>query len=99
MLGFQHSANLQLAVNTEERLAEDDLRVFDALKLVSPVAAGHSVAGNELSRLGIHHYDRVGGLMYLDALNDAGDDWTDYDALSANCRNRRANHPRLHVPT
>ena len=68
---------------TEERLAEDDLQVFDALKLVSPVVAGHSVAGNELSRLGIYHYDRVGGLVYLDALNDAGDDWTDYDALSA----------------
>jgi pimeloyl-ACP methyl ester carboxylesterase len=68
---------------TEERLAEDDLRVFDALTLASPVVAGHSVAGNELSELGIHHYERIGGLVYLDALNDAGDDWTDYDALSA----------------
>jgi len=68
---------------TEERLAEDDLRVFEALGLASPVVAGHSVAGNELSELGIHHYDRIGGLVYLDALNDAGDDWTDYDALSA----------------
>jgi non-heme chloroperoxidase len=65
----------------EERLAEDDLRVLDALKLVAPVMVGHSVAGNELSQLGIHHYDRIGGLVYLDALNDATDDYTDYDAL------------------
>jgi pimeloyl-ACP methyl ester carboxylesterase len=66
---------------TEQRLAEDDLRVFDALKLVAPVVAGHSIAGNELSQLGIHHYDRIGGLVYLDALNDGTDDYTDYDAL------------------
>jgi len=43
------------------------LRVFEALGLASPVVAGHSVAGNELSELGIHHYDRIGGLVYLDA--------------------------------
>ena len=66
---------------TEQRRAEDDLRVFDALKLVAPVVVGHSVAGDELSQLGIHHYDRIGGLVYLDALNDATDDYTDYDAL------------------
>ncbi len=66
---------------TEQRLAEDDLRVFDALKLAAPVVVGHSVAGNELSQLGIHHYERIGGLVYLDALNDGTDDYTDYDAL------------------
>jgi non-heme chloroperoxidase len=66
---------------TEQRLAEDDLRVFDALKLVAPVVVGHSVAGNELSQLGIHHFDRIGGLVYLEALNDGTDDYTDYDAL------------------
>ena len=27
--------------------AEDDLRVLDALKLVKPVMAGHSIAGDE----------------------------------------------------
>lgn len=64
-----------------QRLADDDLRVFDALKLLAPVVVGHSVAGNELSQLGIHHYERVGGLVYLDALNDGSDDYTDYDAL------------------
>ncbi len=66
---------------TEERLTEDDLRVFDALKLVAPIVVGHSIAGNELSQLGIHHYDRIGALVYLDALNDGADDYTDYDAL------------------
>lgn len=65
----------------EERLTEDDLQVFDLLKLVAPVVVGHSVAGNELSQLGIHHSDRIGGLVYLDALNDSTDDYTDYDAL------------------
>ena len=66
---------------TEQRLADDDLRVFEALKLVAPVVVGHSVAGNELSRLGSHHFDRIGGLVYLEALNDGTDDYTDYDAL------------------
>jgi pimeloyl-ACP methyl ester carboxylesterase len=65
----------------EERLTEDDMHVFDALKLVAPVVVGHSVAGNELSELGIHHHERIGGLVYLDALNDSTDDYTDYDAL------------------
>ena len=66
---------------SEDRLTEDDLRVFDALKLAAPIVAGHSIAGNELSQLGIHHYDRIGALVYLDALNDGADDYTDYDAL------------------
>jgi non-heme chloroperoxidase len=65
----------------EERLAQDDIAVFDALKLNYPVVAGHSVAGNELSQLGINHHERIGGLVYLDALNDASDDYGDYDAL------------------
>ena len=60
---------------------EDDLRVIDALRLVKPVIAGHSIAGDELSQLGIHHYDRIGGLAYLEALNDATDDYTEYIAL------------------
>jgi pimeloyl-ACP methyl ester carboxylesterase len=66
---------------TEERLAEDDLKVVDSLNLAMPIVAGHSIAGNELSTLGIHHYDRIAGLVYLDALNDGADDYTDYDAL------------------
>ena len=65
----------------EQRRAEDDLRVFDALKLVAPVVVGHSVAGDELSQLGIFHPERIGALVYLDALNDGTDDYTEYDAL------------------
>jgi pimeloyl-ACP methyl ester carboxylesterase len=68
---------------TEDRLTEDDLQVFDALKLVSPVVAGHSIAGNELSELGIHHPQRIAGLIYLDALNDGADDYTDYYAVTS----------------
>jgi non-heme chloroperoxidase len=67
---------------SEQRLAEDDLQAFDALKLVKPIVAGHSISGNEMSRLGIHHDERIGGLIYLDALNDLGDDWADFDALT-----------------
>jgi non-heme chloroperoxidase len=67
---------------SEQRCAEDDLRVLEALGLVAPVVAGHSVAGNELSQLGIHHYERIAGLVYLEALNDGTDDYTDYDAVS-----------------
>jgi pimeloyl-ACP methyl ester carboxylesterase len=66
---------------SEQRRAEDDLRVFDALGLAAPVVAGHSIAGNELSQLGIYHFDRIAGLVYLEALNDGTDDYTDYDAL------------------
>ncbi len=78
---------------TEQRLAEDDLRVFDALKLVTPVVVGHSVAGNELSQLGIHHFDRIGGLVYLEALNDGTDDYTDYDALCSKLPEAMQNGP------
>src|SRR6202021_1286434 len=63
---------------TEKRRAEDDLRVFDALGLVAPVVAGHSVAGNELSQLGIHPYERMAGLVYLEALNEGSEDYTVY---------------------
>ena len=69
--------------SSEQSRAEDDLKVFEALKLVKPVIAGHSIAWGELSQLGIHHYDRIGGLVYLDALNDASDDYTEYDALGS----------------
>jgi non-heme chloroperoxidase len=68
---------------SEHRRAEDDLRVFDALGLVAPIVAGHSVSGNELSQLGIQHYQRIGGLVYLEALNDGTDDYTDYDAVTS----------------
>jgi non-heme chloroperoxidase len=66
---------------SEKRRAEDDLKVLDALRLVKPVIAGHSIGGDELTQLGTHYYDRIGGLVYLEALNDATDDYTEYIAL------------------
>ena len=52
---------------TDQRLADDVLRVLDTLKLTSPVLLGHSMGGNELTTLGSQHSDRLGGLVYLDA--------------------------------
>jgi len=78
---------------TGQRRAEDDLRVFDVLNLVAPVVVGHSVAGDELSELGIHHYERIGGLVYLDALHDSADDWTDYDLLCSKLPNAMQRPP------
>jgi pimeloyl-ACP methyl ester carboxylesterase len=53
-----------------ERLANDVLRVLDALQLERPVLVGHSVAGEELSSVGARHSDRIAALIYLDAAWD-----------------------------
>jgi pimeloyl-ACP methyl ester carboxylesterase len=58
---------------TEQRLAEDVLRVIDELKLQKPVLVGHSMSGEELTRLGSDHPERLAGLVYLDALFDPTD--------------------------
>ena len=58
---------------TEQRLAEDVLRVLDSLKIVAPVLVGHSMAGEEMTRLGAEHSDRLSGLVYLDAAADPTD--------------------------
>lgn len=63
---------------TEERLAEDVLEVIHWLKLSNPILVGHSAAGEELTRLGDEHSDRLGGLVYLDAAADP----TDFPASS-----------------
>jgi len=63
---------------TEQRLAEDVLRVLDELKLQKPVLVGHSMSGEELTRLGSEHSEHLAGLVYLDALFDP----TDYPASS-----------------
>lgn len=62
----------------EERLAEDVLQVLNSLKLVKPVLVGHSMAGEELTRLGDEHSDRLAGLVYLEAAADP----TDFPASS-----------------
>jgi non-heme chloroperoxidase len=50
-----------------DRLADDVLAVIDSLRLVRPVLAGHSLAGEELSSIGSRHADKVSALVYLDA--------------------------------
>jgi pimeloyl-ACP methyl ester carboxylesterase len=50
-----------------DRLGDDVLAVLDALTLDSPVLAGQSIAGEELSSIGSRHPERVSALVYLDA--------------------------------
>jgi non-heme chloroperoxidase len=50
-----------------DRLADDVLRVVEALKLNRPVLVGHSVAGEELSSIGSRYPEKVAGLVYLEA--------------------------------
>jgi pimeloyl-ACP methyl ester carboxylesterase len=56
------------------RLAEDVLRVIDALAVRNPVVIGHSFAGEEMHVLGARHPERIRGLVYVDAAFDRGDD-------------------------
>jgi pimeloyl-ACP methyl ester carboxylesterase len=50
-----------------DTFGDDVLAVLDALKLESPVLAGHSIAGQEMSSIGTRRPTRVGALVYLDA--------------------------------
>ncbi len=52
------------------RLAQDILRVIDAMQLEKPLLVGSSIAGDELTWLGGHHPERLSGLVYLDAAYD-----------------------------
>jgi len=52
------------------RLAQDVLRVMDAMGLEKVLLVGHSIAGDELTWLGGHNPDRFHGLVYLDAAYD-----------------------------
>ena len=68
------------------RLGEDVIAVMDALHLNKPIVAGHSIAGEELSYIGVHHPERVAGLIYLDAgypyaLYDEANGALDIDAV------------------
>jgi pimeloyl-ACP methyl ester carboxylesterase len=67
------------------RLAEDVLRVIDALGLTNPVVIGHSFAGEEMHVLGARHSGRIRGLVYIDAAFDRGDD-SDNEAYNAAAR-------------
>jgi pimeloyl-ACP methyl ester carboxylesterase len=57
----------------DQRLADDVLQVIERLAIDHPVLVGHSMAGGELTTLGHQHSDRLGGLVYLDALGDPRD--------------------------
>jgi pimeloyl-ACP methyl ester carboxylesterase len=66
------------------RLAEDVLRVIDAVGVNNPVVIGHSFAGEELHLLGARHSAKIRGLVYVDAAFDRGDDADNeaYDAVA-----------------
>lgn len=56
------------AVNySADRLGDDVIAVFQALRLDRPILAGHSVAGEELSDVGNRYPERVSALIYIDA--------------------------------
>ena len=57
----------------DQRLADDVLEVLEAMNLKAPVLVGHSMAGGELTTIGHQHSDRLGGLVYMDALGDPRD--------------------------
>ena len=63
-----------------DRLGDDVMAVLDALNLSTPVLAGHSIAGEELSSIGSRHPERVAGLIYL----DAGYSYAYYDRARGN---------------
>ena len=70
-----YGASSQPATGYDEpSLGHDVWTVIDAVGLRAPVVIGHSMAGAELTDLGMKHSDRLGGLVYLDAIGDSTDD-------------------------
>ena len=67
------------------RLAEDVLRVIDAVGLTNPIVIGHSFAGEEMHVLGARHSAKIRGLVYVDAAFDRGDS-ADTEAFNAVAR-------------
>ena len=64
------------------RLGEDAMRVIDTLGINKPVVIGHSFAGEEMHVLGARYPEKIGGLVYVDAAFDRGDD-TDNEVYNA----------------
>ncbi|RYZ43430.1 MAG: alpha/beta fold hydrolase [Myxococcaceae bacterium] len=54
-------------------LGHDVLAALDGLGLAKATLAGHSLAGDELNWLGVHHPERVEGLVFLDATDNRGE--------------------------
>jgi non-heme chloroperoxidase len=67
------------------RLAEDVMRVIDALGVNRPIVVGHSFAGEELHVLGSRYSEKIAGVVYLDAAFNRGDD-ADSEAYNAVAR-------------
>jgi len=64
--GFGESGFAPLTAGSDT-FGDDVLAVLDALKLESPVLAGHSIGGQELSSIGTRYPNRVVALVYFDA--------------------------------
>jgi len=63
------------------RLAEDVVRVMDAVGLPRPIVVGHSYAGEEMHVLGARYPTRIAALVYVDAAFDRGDVFEPYEKL------------------
>ena len=64
------------------RLAEDVVRVMDAVGLKNPIVVGHSFAGEEMHVLGARYSTRIAGLVYVDAAFDRADKFEAHEAAS-----------------
>jgi pimeloyl-ACP methyl ester carboxylesterase len=67
------------------RLAQDVVRVMDAMGIDNAVVIGSSFAGEEMHVLGARHSARIRGLVYVDAAFDRGDE-ADEEAFNAAAR-------------
>ena len=67
---------------TLPRLAEDVVRVMDAVGLKTAVIVGHSFAGEEMHVLATRYANRVSGLVYVDAAFDRADRFEAYETAS-----------------
>ncbi|HEX5078596.1 MAG TPA: alpha/beta hydrolase [Geminicoccaceae bacterium] len=64
--GFGRSDQPEAGYDVRTR-ARDDIKVLDRFGIGKAVFVGHSLAGSELSELGLAYPDRVDKLVYLDA--------------------------------
>ena len=69
--GFLPSSQPRNGYDVPTRAA-DDIAVLDALGIDKAIFVGHSIAGSELSRLGLKFGARVDKLVYLDATDLSG---------------------------
>ena len=67
------------------RLAEDVVRVIEAMGVSRPIVIGHSFAGEEMHALGARDSEKIAGMVYLDAAFNRGDN-SDSEAYRAVAR-------------